>query len=307
MPLTQLGFWDYETETAVGEPDSGGVRATDPITVVCLSTVDHDGGDHAAALGALAPGDLLEFRERTNALKWVRLEVAALVEQPGSPPWVQADVAYHSGSSVDQPKRGDDLVLTLWTGGSTPSGSPITVEDYERLTGHDVPPEDEERVQALLDAAWAAVQGATGQTLSRERTTELVMLDGWRQTLMLGQVPIIEAEPDDTLVVTGPDGEVVPRDHYTVLPESGELKHCDCHPWPPGCYEVTYTHGFDPLPADLVMVVVGSVDSVLTPVGGVTAQSVGSYSVSFAATRTAEDLASVGGSVVDRYRIPSGP
>ena len=102
-----------------------------------------------------------------------------------------------------------------------------TVEDYERLTGTDVPDGAEtDRIQALLDVASAAVQGATGQTIERARTTEVVCLDWPRPTLVLDEVPLIEGEDPDTLVVRGPDGEVVPRDHYTALPKTSELKHC---------------------------------------------------------------------------------
>jgi hypothetical protein len=310
MAVTQLGFWDYETETAVGEPDSGGIRADDPVTLLCVSTVDHDDVDHAAALAALTLGDVVEVRERTNALKWVRFEVtSAVVVQPGSPDWVQFDVTQVAASMVDQPKRGDDLVLTTITGASLAGGSLVTVEDYERLTGVDVPAEDEPRVQALLDAASAAVQGATGQTLGRARSTEPVVLEQWRQTLVLDEVPLYEADPDDALIVTDPDGEVVPRDHYDVDLKTSTLKHCDCHPWPPGCYTVEYSHGYDPVPPDLVALIVGSVQGVVAAPAGVQSRSVGSYSVTY---RDGADVAGLGalgtgGGMLDRYRVPAPP
>jgi hypothetical protein len=187
----------------------------------------------------------------------------------------------------------------------------VTVAEYEALTGVDVPADDEARVQAMLDAASAAVQGATGQTIEKARSeAELVILDQWRQTIVLDEVPLIEGDPDDTLVVTDPDGEVVPRDHYTALPGSSSLKHCDCHPWAPGCYSVAYSHGYDPVPADLVALIVGSVQGVLGVPAGVAQQSVGSYSVTFREGSDTAGLAGIGsgsGGMLDRYKVPSPP
>ena len=187
-----------------------------------------------------------------------------------------------------------------------------TVADFELLTGTDVPADDEPRVQALLDAASAAVQGATGQTLVLERTTELVVLDYYSPSLLLDEGPVVEdllADPAVEVVVLDPSGELVPRDHYTVLADAAALKHCDCHAWSPGCYSVTYSHGFDPVPADLVALVCGSAARVLAvPAGmaGVQAQSVGSYSVTFRDDAGVGELSMVGGSIVDRYSLGRG-
>jgi hypothetical protein len=184
----------------------------------------------------------------------------------------------------------------------------VTIDDYERLTGANVPPSDEARVQGLLDAASAAFQGATEQTIERARTTELVMLDSYAQALLLDQAPVYEADPDDLLVVTDPHGDVVPRDHYEVLAKSATLKHCDCRPWSPGCYSVTYSHGFDPVPPDVQVLIAAAVSRVeRNPAGDLIAQqSAGSWSVTYRDGGSRADLATVGGPMVDRYSLGRG-
>ena len=123
-----------------------------------------------------------------------------------------------------------------------------TVADYELLTGIDVPTDDEPRVQAMLDVASAAIQGATGQTIERARTlAEVVIVETPAAALLLAEGPVYEASPDDEVVVRIAD-EVVPRDHYSVLADSAMLKHCDCHAWWSGCYEVDYLPRIRPGP-----------------------------------------------------------
>jgi hypothetical protein len=180
-----------------------------------------------------------------------------------------------------------------------------TVDDYETLTGTDVPAGAEtDRVQALLDVASAAVQGATGQTIEKARTVETFCLEQLSPVILLDEVPLIEASPDDELVVEH-EGEVVPRDHYSVDLSTSTLKHCDCHPWWVGEYAVTYTHGRDPVPPDLVGLVVGAVHSVIAAPAGVASQSVGSYSVAYREGADVAGLGSLGGATVDRYAMPS--
>lgn len=184
----------------------------------------------------------------------------------------------------------------------------VTVADYEELTGVDVPTADEPRVQAMLDAASAAVQRITGQTIEKARTTEQAHVREWRMTLVLDEVPLIEADPDDTLIVTGPSGDVVAREDFVVIAETSELRGVV---WAPGVYEVQYTHGYDPVPADLVALIVGSVQSVMGGApAGVASQSVGSYSVTYApgAGTVGGAAGSVEGSpVLDGYRVPAPP
>lgn len=180
----------------------------------------------------------------------------------------------------------------------------VTVADYELLTGTDVPAEQEAQLQALLDAASAAIQRATGQTIEKARTTDEVhCLEQPRATLMVDEVPIIEADPDDTLVVLAPDGSVEPRANYTVLADSGELKHCDCHPWWMGVYLVTYSHGYDPVPPELQAFICGAVQAVWGVPAGVAQQSVGSYSVTYRDAPGIAALADLSGGILDRYTV----
>lgn len=172
------------------------------------------------------------------------------------------------------------------------TGTLATLADYELLTGVDVPTNDEPRVTALLEATTGAIQVLTGQTLLEvvDDVITVCVEPGW-PTIVLPEVPVT------AVAVVDPSGDLVPADHYSVEAAAGLLKHCDCRPWDVGEHTITYTHGYNPVPPDLVAYTVGVTQRGISAPAGVRSQSVGSYSVTYS-----DNVDAGGSAVLDAYR-----
>lgn len=126
----------------------------------------------------------------------------------------------------------------------------------ERL-GRDLTDTENVRAAALLRDASAAVRAAAwGQTISRETSTGALIYvrDG---LALLPQGPVVsvdEVKNDD-----GDDLSYVWRSGSKVWVATGLLNSWELEPWRVGIplqpIVVTYTHGYDPVPLDVVAVV----------------------------------------------------
>jgi hypothetical protein len=174
-----------------------------------------------------------------------------------------------------------------------------TLDDLEQLCG---PQDDAAAAQSALDQATTAIQMATGQTLIAMESR--VLLDGeGADTLLLPELPVTDVA---TVRVEG-----IELDEYDfewsatgILRLTGWCRH---FPRRMQSVDVTYSHGFDPIPADLVLATAkiacrilagGEVTGATIDGVPITHERVGAYSVSYN-----QGLSATESAVVDRYRV----
>lgn len=144
-------------------------------------------------------------------------------------------------------------------------------------------PTDGTRVAFLLEAASAAVRRYTGQQFTRSATTERLRV-GRNDRLRLPQRPV-----NAVTTVETPTGIGLAEGSTWVFDGIDELWF-SCRPWvglwyPPGVpadvVDVTYDHGYDETPADVVAVVCGIVLRAYgspSEQGGIVQESITNYS-----------------------------
>lgn len=159
-------------------------------------------------------------------------------------------------------------------------------------------------VATLLDAASGAIRTYCGWSISEEDVDEVVDTDG-SALLML-----------PTLLLTAVD-EVVIDDEELVLDEDyiwsakGIVRRQPRGRCWPEAYQSTaiaWTHGYDPVPAEIKAIVVGlAARFASAPAGGVVEEQVGQIRVRYGegSTVIAPDIYER--AVLDRYRLPPGP
>lgn len=173
-----------------------------------------------------------------------------------------------------------------------------TAEDVEAVLGSPVDPTTADR---LSEMASAVVERYCRRGFSLVEDDEIVVsvTDG---VLRLPAPPVVEVTS-----IVDPDGSTVDPDTYTVTLASG-LVTLDwttvdwCPPfhtrgWACGDYEITYTHGYDPVPDDVVFVVASMVARQITNPQGYSSETLGDYSFTGASgglTISADDKALLG-------------
>ncbi len=130
-----------------------------------------------------------------------------------------------------------------------------TVADVQLLFGP-FPDEETDKLAQLLAIASAAVRAFCHQVLSRVTGDVVSFPSSGTDVLVLGQRPVVE--------VARVEVGSVPAGAFTWDP-TGALRRVDGLPWGRRAerVRVTYTHGFDPIPADLVGLVAAKVANAL--------------------------------------------
>lgn len=162
--------------------------------------------------------------------------------------------------------------------------------DLEARLGRPLSPAEEARVDALLADASAVVRAYTGQTFAVVED-DIVVLRAIGGSLKLPQRPVTDvtqvrvlggsgALPDFVTLDWQFDGIDTIRvgDGVTVINLPEAWWDDDGYP---GTYEVTYSHGYPTVPADVLSVVCGMAARTLTAptkAGGVVSETIGSYS-----------------------------
>lgn len=205
----------------------------------------------------------------------------------------------------------------------------VSIQEMEELTGEEVPEQDRPRVLLALAQASSLIRRITGQTLSLVEQDHEVHDGSGSVLLSLDQLPVQQLH--QVLL----EGDEVPPEMIRVEPASGRLwfgyGESRPRPWvlPVGGWgryfrlgggwgwgrqsvEVVYDHGYDPLPADLVGVVLGFVGRALegdSQVGPVVSETLGPYTYRLQAPVqtgalgfTAEETAILRGYRQRRYR-----
>lgn len=186
-----------------------------------------------------------------------------------------------------------------------------TEADLEALTGRSF-----ETAQAtlLLDLATAVIRSYTAQTLDQVEDDDVVLPGRWGSVLVLPERPVtaVAAISVDGTVLAAADWSWDGADKVyrgsridSVSINDGALS--DGH-WggPHVQVEVTYTHGFPTIPDDIKAVCLAMADRAAASPGGVTQESVGSYSVTYARTNGVH-LAADEQAILDRYRKTHHP
>lgn len=185
-----------------------------------------------------------------------------------------------------------------------------STDDFEARLGSTIA--DEDRAQALLDDASAAVQAYTGQAIE-ETTYTAFRIQARNGVARLPQRPVTAVSAvvnvdGDTLDFTWDAGQVVnlgglgfPLNSFEVEPFRNRRPYVD----------VTYTAGYATIPGDIVAVVCQAAIrayGVDPQQAGLTSESIAgySYSVGSAAASGAVGLLPAEKEILDRYRVVGG-
>lgn len=186
-----------------------------------------------------------------------------------------------------------------------------TTDDVALRIGRTFTSDEEDRVQALLDDASAAVRAYTGQTFTLVEDDE-VRLRARNGGVRLPQRPVV-----DVTAVADVDGNTVIFDwdasDTVYLAGLSEAVRFDIEPFRTRTpfVDVTYSHGYESVPADIVAVVcqiVGRAFGRPADATAVTQESIAgySYSIGGAAAQGPLGLMANEREVLDRYRRPIG-
>ncbi|HUW11797.1 MAG TPA: hypothetical protein VM537_18875 [Anaerolineae bacterium] len=160
-----------------------------------------------------------------------------------------------------------------------------TVSDIESFLQIAVPAAKVASAQRACDEATAIIQGYCHQALEPVEDDEITVDCYGGTRIFLRELPVVEVSE----VVE--DGETLDEDDDYKLGEHGILHRIGGY-WPRGIQivTVTYTHGWDPIPDDLVAIATrmgarayqaGLKVEELGGIPGVSAMSLGDYSISF--------------------------
>ena len=192
-------------------------------------------------------------------------------------------------------------------------------EDLESRLGRDLTVAEAARAEALLADASAMIRAFTSQDFSVVEGDQ-VTLRGQGGTVRLPQRPVTavtsvvaiggDGAPDVTVIDWIWDGIDQIR-----IGEGSFVINLPAIWWDddayPGTYRVTYSHGYEEVPADVVAVVCGMVMRTLTAptmAGGVRSETVGpySYQLDAAGTGISVMMSQADRDVLKRYRKTEG-
>ncbi|GAB2718123.1 hypothetical protein [Streptomyces bullii] len=184
-----------------------------------------------------------------------------------------------------------------------------TVADLATLLGRTFTPEQEAQAQALLDQASAVVRAYVRQDITKATTTDTFtmrrvdpILHRCAGAVTLPQRPVVEIT---TVLVDGTETQDWWQDGNELLLRSWAWDQPPAAHRPPQV-TVTYTHGWDPVPADIQAIVMQAANRVLVNPSGVRSETVGGESVTYLIPAVGEYLgvllSRTEQKVLDRYR-----
>lgn len=194
-----------------------------------------------------------------------------------------------------------------------------TVADLAAMLGRTFTPAQEAQAQSLLDQASSIVRAYVRLDISRATTTDMFTMR-WPDRQHLGtpfdcnrhgQVTLPQ-RPVKEVASVKVNGTAT-QDWWL---EQGQL-FLQSVPWlgPPGAHqapqvEVTYTHGWDPVPGDIAAIVLQAANRVVVNPSGIRSETVGGESVTYLIPATGENLGVLLSRtemrVLDRYRRTAG-
>ncbi len=151
---------------------------------------------------------------------------------------------------------------------------------------------DDASLLAALRAATAAFRAAVRHPVSRIDDDRVVLDTDGSASLLLPAAPVISV---DRVRIRGAD---VPEYEYS---RDGMLRCPEGFPDALGAVEVTYTHGYDPVPDEITEAVVTEAAAGYEAVSGVSSISVGGQQITFRAGTSRQFS-----TVVELYRLNRG-
>lgn len=178
-------------------------------------------------------------------------------------------------------------------------GDLATLEELATFVGRTLTPagsgEQPTTEEQALTIASSTVRTYLGHQVSLQEET--YVLDGTGTTfLRLPGFPIID------IAAVEEDGEEVPAEAYKVSP-TGYLLRTDGHKWThnPGGIEITFTAGFDPVPAVIVGAVLNLAARISDGSANIKQETIGSYNVTYATPTPTLQAAEM--MAIEPYRI----
>jgi hypothetical protein len=179
-----------------------------------------------------------------------------------------------------------------------------TPEAFAAFRGVTYDPTDVQAILALSNAE-ALVRTYCDQSFDLEED-DIVLLDGTgTRSLLLPQLPAIGVTSVSTFDDDDIETQLDPTD-YVLAGDNGILWRTHRDAWPRGIQNisVTYDHGFETLPSDLLnaIMVIASRGLSSSAGGEVQAEAIGTYSVTYADSTSGGGLQDGERLVLDRYR-----
>lgn len=184
-----------------------------------------------------------------------------------------------------------------------------TVADLATLLGRTFTPAQEDQAQALLDQASSIVRAYVRLDISRATTTDTFTMrraDPLRYGC--GGVVTLPQRPVETVTAVEVDGLATADwwlDGNELLVRNWSWAQPPAAHQPPQV-EVTYTHGWDPVPGDITAIVLQAANRVIVNPSGIRSETVGGISTTYLIPATGENLGVLLSrtemKVLDRYR-----
>lgn len=198
-----------------------------------------------------------------------------------------------------------------------------TTDDLAAFLNRDFDAGQTAQAQMFLDGATAAIRSEASQRFTREESTAL-LAGGWDVDLELPERPVVEvaAVKVNGIVLHTGDFEwntrqLMRRGSLIGVPIGGTdqwgrrpgaaLGYSMHWGGPASTIEVTYVHGFDPIPDDIRTVCLQAAARPIVNPDGLQAESLGAYSATYARNGSGGPtvlLDDIERKIVRRYRIP---
>lgn len=154
----------------------------------------------------------------------------------------------------------------------------VTAAELASHLGVEFTSEETTRAEAILAGVEAAVQGYTHQTIELVEDDEITLDGNGTDFLLLPEFPVTACEVSD-------DGEalVEGEDEDFVFYRSGIVRRQGGAVWPAerGVLTVTYTHGYDPVPEDVKLIVKAAAARAFGNPDGLASEAKGAYQVNY--------------------------
>lgn len=163
-----------------------------------------------------------------------------------------------------------------------------------------VPADDPKLLQALA-AASSRFRGAVRHPV-KAVAGDVLILDGNG-----GESILLPAAPVTAVASVKLDGEVLVEGEDFAWSSDGFLRRLGDQVWPDRlrCIEVTYSHGYEPIPEDIAEVVIDQARALYAVLPGVQTRQVGGQSVTFG-VQAAIGVTAQWTVAVERYRLNAG-
>lgn len=168
-----------------------------------------------------------------------------------------------------------------------------TTDDLREVLGYQ--PDDLQRAARLLRMASATVRRYCGRDFSLVEDDE-ADVEVTTGALRLPNPPIVSVDS-----IIDPEGDEVDPDAYTAS-RGGGVDLAFGLRWTSGIYTVTYTHGFDPIPDDVVEVVCSLVELRLSGSTTYSRESLGDWSADYRESPLTGDAQAPVLARLDHYR-----